>query len=119
MRRRGFTLLEVMVAVAILGLGLSFATVTVLGVAAIAVMLNPFGRIGFREATTVLVANWMAGGGLDVAHADGGFKQLAILESLGEMFTTIPLGIVAIPFLAAWYRLRRREAAADQPTSAI
>jgi hypothetical protein len=102
----------------ILGLGLSFATVTVLGVAAIAVMLNPFGRIGFREAATVLVANWMAGGGIDVAHADGGFKQLAILESLGEMFTTIPLGIVAIPFLVAWYRARRREAAAGQPSAA-
>lgn len=93
----------------ILNLGLSFATVTVLGVAAIAVMLNPFGRIGFREATTVLVANWMAGGGIDVAHADGGFKQLALLESLGEMFTTIPLGLVAIPFLVSWYRARRRE----------
>jgi hypothetical protein len=97
----------------ILGLGLSFATVTVLGVAAIAVMLNPLGRIGFREATTVLVANWMAGGGIDVSHADGGFKQLALVESLGEMFTTIPLGIVAIPFLVRWYRLRQREAAAQ------
>ena len=97
----------------ILGLGLPFATVTVLGVAAIAVMLNPFGRIGFREATTVLVANWMAGGGIDVAHADAGFKQLALLESLGEMFTTIPMGLVAVPFLASWYRMRRREAAAQ------
>lgn len=98
----------------ILELGLSFATVTVLGVAAIAVMLNPFGRIGFREATTVLVANWMAGGGIDVAHADGGFKQLALLESLGEMFTTIPMGLAAIPFLAAWYRMRRREASVSR-----
>ena len=102
----------------ILGLGLSFATVTVLGVAAIAVMLNPVGRIGFREATTVVVANWMAGGGLDVAHADAGFKQLALLESLGEMFTTIPMGIVAIPFLARWYRRRRCEAAAQPPAVA-
>jgi len=100
----------------ILGLGLSFATVTVLGVASIAVMLNPVGRIGFREATTVVVANWMAGGGLDVAHADAGFKQLALLESLGEMATTIPMGIVAAPFLARWYRRRRREAAA-QPSA--
>jgi len=99
-------------------LRLVLAVLTVLGVAAIAVMLNPFGRIGFREATTVLVANWMAGGGLDVAHADGGFKQLAILESLGEMFTTIPLGILAIPFLASWYRRRRREAPGGQPASA-
>ena len=95
----------------ILGLGLSFSAVTVLGVAAIAVMLNPVGRIGFREATTVAVANWMAGGGIDLAHADGGYKQLAILESLGEMFTTIPMGIVALPFLVRWYRLRRAEAA--------
>jgi hypothetical protein len=98
----------------ILGLGLSFATVTVLGVAAIAVMLNPFGRIGFREATTVLVANWMAGGGIDVSHADGGFKQLALLESLGEMFTTIPLGLISLPFVVSWYRMRRREAAVNQ-----
>jgi hypothetical protein len=102
----------------ILGLGLSFATVTVLGVASIAVMLNPVGRIGFREATTVVVANWMAGGGLDVAHADAGFKQLALLESLGEMATTIPMGIVAAPFLARWYRRRRREAAA-QPSATM
>lgn len=97
----------------ILGLGLPFATVTVLGVAAIAVMLNPLGRIGFREATTVIVANWMAGGGIDVEHADAGFKQLALLESLGEMFTTIPMGLVAVPFLASWYRMRRREPAAQ------
>ncbi len=102
----------------ILGLGLSFAAVTVLGVASIAVMLNPVGRIGFREATTVVVANWMAGGGLDVAHADAGFKQLALLESLGEMATTIPMGIVAAPFLARWYRRRRREAAA-QPSATM
>jgi hypothetical protein len=102
----------------ILGLGLSFATVTVLGVASIAVMLNPVGRIGFREATTVVVANWMAGGGLDVAHADAGFKQLALLESLGEMATTIPMGIVAAPFLARWYRRRRREAAAQPSATA-
>ena len=97
----------------ILGLGLDFATVTVLGVASIAVMLNPLGRLGFREATTVIVANWMAGGGLDVAHADAGFRQLALLESLGEMLTTIPVGIASIPFLVGWYRLRRREAAAQ------
>ncbi|MFO0961906.1 MAG: hypothetical protein U0625_03260 [Phycisphaerales bacterium] len=93
----------------ILGLGMDFAHVTILGVAAIAAMLNPFGRLGFREATTVIVANWMAGGGLDVAHADAGFKQLALLESLGEMFTTIPMGIVALPFLARWYRRRAAE----------
>ena len=98
----------------ILELGLSFATVTVLGVAAIAVMLNPFGRIGFREATTVLVANWMAGGGIDVSHADGGFKQLALLESLGEMFTTIPLGLISLPLVISWYRMRRREPAVNQ-----
>jgi hypothetical protein len=85
----------------------------VLGVAAIAVMLNPFGRIGFREATTVLVANWMAGGGLDVSHADGGFKQLALLESLGEMFTTIPLGLISLPLVISWYRMRRREPAVN------
>ena len=94
----------------ILGLGLDFATVTVLGVASIAVMLNPLGRVGFREATTVVVANWMAGGGLDVAHADAGFTQLALLESLGEMFATIPMGILAIPFLVRWWRRRRAEA---------
>ena len=94
----------------ILRLDLDFAKVTILGVAAIAVMLNPLGRLGFREATTVIVANWMAGGGLDVAHADAGFKQLALVESLGEMFTTIPMGIVALPFLAAWFRRRMREA---------
>jgi hypothetical protein len=97
----------------ILDLGLDFATVTVLGVASIAVMLNPLGRLGFREATTVIVANWMAGGGLDVAHADAGFTQLALLESLGEMLTTIPAGIASLPFLVRWYRFRRREAAAQ------
>jgi hypothetical protein len=52
----------------------------------------------------------MAGGGIDVSHADGGFKQLALLESLGEMFTTIPLGIISLPFVVSWYRMRRREA---------
>lgn len=102
----------------ILGLGLDFATVTVVGVASIAVMLNPLGRLGFREATTVIVANWMAGGGLDVAHADAGFTQLALLESLGEMLTTIPLGILSLPFVVRWYRLRRREAAAQPAAGA-
>jgi hypothetical protein len=58
----------------------------------------------------VVVANWMAGGGLDVAHADAGFTQLALLESLGEMFATIPMGILSIPFLARWWRRRRAEA---------
>jgi hypothetical protein len=61
----------------------------------------------------VIVANWMAGGGLDVAHADAGFTQLALLESLGEMLTTIPAGIASLPFLVRWYRFRRREAAAQ------
>jgi len=102
----------------ILDLGLDFATVTVLGVASIAVMLNPLGRLGFREATTVIVANWMAGGGLDVAHADAGFTQLALLESLGEMLTTIPAGIASLPFLVRWYRFRRREAAAQAAAGA-
>jgi hypothetical protein len=31
------------------------------------------------------------------------------------MFTTIPMGLAAIPFLAAWYRLRRREASVSRP----
>jgi hypothetical protein len=56
----------------------------------------------------------MAGGGIDVSHADGGFKQLALLESLGEMFTTIPLGLISLPFVVSWYRMRRREAAVNQ-----
>jgi hypothetical protein len=34
------------------------------------------------------------------------------------MFTTIPMGIVAIPFLARWYRRRRCEAAAQPPAVA-
>ncbi len=93
----------------ILELGMDFATVTILGVAAIAVMLNPLGRIGFREATTVLVASWLAGRGVDLAHVDGGFQQLAILESFGEMLTTIPVGIVALPMVLRWYRVRRRQ----------
>lgn len=93
----------------ILNLGLSFATVTILGVAAIAVMLNPFGRLGFREATTVMVATWMAGEGADLTHLEGGFQQLALLESFGEIVTTIPLGVLAIPMLARWYRSRRAE----------
>lgn len=95
----------------ILELGLDFATVTILGVAAIAVMLNPLGRVGFREATTVLVASWLSGRGTDLAHLDGGFQQLAILESFGEMLTTIPVGIVAIPMVLRWYRRRQRETA--------
>jgi hypothetical protein len=93
----------------ILNLGLSFATVTILGVAAIAVMLNPLGRLGFREATTVIVASWLSGQGTDLAHLDGGYKQLALLESFGEMLTTIPLGLVALPMIVKWYRRRRAE----------
>jgi hypothetical protein len=34
------------------------------------------------------------------------------------MATTIPMGIVAAPFLARWYRRRRREAAA-QPSATM
>jgi hypothetical protein len=55
----------------------------------------------------------MAGGGIDVSHADGGFKQLALLESLGEMFTTIPLGLISLPLVISWYRMRRREPAVN------
>ncbi len=95
----------------ILNLGLDFATVTILGVAAITMMLNPLGRLGFREATTVVVATWLAGGDADLTHLDGGFKQLALLESVGEMLTTIPLGLVALPMVVRWYRKRRAEGA--------
>lgn len=105
----GLWIVRMWCAAEILNLGLSFATVTILGVAAITVMLNPLGRLGFREATTVLVAGWLAGKGADLAHLDGGFKQLALLESLGEMLTTIPLGLVALPMLARWYRRRMNE----------
>lgn len=97
----------------ILNLGMDFATVTILGVAAITVMLNPLGRLGFREATTVAVATWLAGKTVDPANMESAFVQLGLLESFGEMLTTIPMGIVALPMVVAWYRTRRGQSVAE------
>ena len=93
-------------AAAILGLSLPFADVMLLGFAAIALSLNPLGRIGFREAAVAFVASRLIAPDLGGAHLETSMAQLALVESAGEAIITIPLGSLAL----LWYRKRWRAA---------
>ena len=94
-------------AVAILDLTLTASQVLLLAIAAIAVSLNPLGRVGFREAGVAFFAGLLAmtGEQFEVAQV-----QLALIESAGEAIVSIPLGAVSL----LWYRHRWVHAKAQE-----
>ncbi|UCD76523.1 MAG: hypothetical protein JSV91_06280 [Phycisphaerales bacterium] len=95
-------------AAAILDLSLPFADIMLLGFAALALSLNPLGRIGFREAAVAFVASRLVAPELGGAHLEASMAQLALVESAGEAMLFIPIGAIAL----LWYRKRWRDAAA-------
>ena len=84
-------------AVAIMGLPLSTSDVLLLAICAIAVSLNPLGRVGYREAGVAFFAGFLGMTGHDF---DAQRIQLALVESAGEAIVAIPLGALAL----LWYR---------------
>jgi hypothetical protein len=88
-------------AAAIIGLDLPAGDVLLLGFAALATSLVPFGRVGVREAAVAFVATRLtgAGAGFDV---DAQMATLALVESAGEAMLAIPLGAIML----LWYRKR-------------
>lgn len=103
---------RVAIAARILGLELGTGDLLIIAVAALVVAMNPLGRIGFREAAVSILAGYLAeptgGDSLDAT-----FKQLAILDSVGEAAAVIPCGLVA----AAWWYRRVRKAGPSNPGS--
>ncbi len=101
---------RVAIAARILGLELGTGDLLIIAVAALVVAMNPLGRIGFREAAVSILAGYLAeptgGDSLDAT-----FKQLAILDSVGEAAAVIPCGLVA----AAWWFARVRGAGSRDP----
>lgn len=93
-------------AAAILDLALPAADVMLLGFAALALSLNPLGRIGFREAAVAFVASRLIAPDLGGAHLETSMAQLALVESAGEAIVSIPLGAASL----LWYRQRWRRA---------
>jgi hypothetical protein len=81
----------------ILEIQLSLSSVLLLSIAAIAVSMNPLGRIGFREAGVAFFAAYLGMSGEDF---EAQRSQLALIESAGEAIITIPLGAIAL----LWYR---------------
>lgn len=106
---------RVAIAARILGLELATGDLLIIAVAALVVAMNPLGRIGFREAAVSILAGYLAeptgGDALDAT-----FKQLAILDSVGEAAAVIPCGLVA----AAWWyaRVRRAGSSSSGPDAA-
>ena len=89
------------VAAAILDIELALSQIVVLAIVALAASMIPFGRVGFREFCVAAVAHRLSMLGSDV---DANMNQLALVESAGEAFVYIPLGIVLLP----WFRRRWR-----------
>jgi len=86
-------------AVAILDLPMSGSQVLLLAMAAIAVSLNPLGRVGYREVGVAFFASFLGMSGPDF---DAARSQLALIESAGEALVNIPLGALSL----LWYRSR-------------
>jgi hypothetical protein len=84
-------------AAAILGLNLSVTQVILLAIAAIAVSLNPLGRVGYREVGVAFFASYL---GMSGETFDAARNQLALIESAGEAVVAIPLGALSL----LWYR---------------
>jgi hypothetical protein len=89
-------------AAAILGFDdLAASDIMLLGFAALALSLNPLGRVGFREAAVTFVASRLVTD-LSGTQLEGSMAQLALVESAGEALVAIPLGAVSL----LWYRQR-------------
>ncbi|MBX3355366.1 MAG: flippase-like domain-containing protein [Phycisphaeraceae bacterium] len=107
----GLWALRMMIVVRILGMELSASQSFMLAMAAMAVTLNPLGRLGFREATVAFVAARMLGGdGEDLVART---SQLAVIESAAELAVALPAGAVALIMLAGrWKRAKQTRARA-------
>lgn len=101
---------RVAIAARILGLELGSGDLLIIAVAALVVAMNPLGRIGFREAAVTVLAGYLAQP-TDGEALDATFKQLAILDSVGEAAAVIPCGLVA----AAWWYRRVRASGSSSP----
>jgi hypothetical protein len=86
-------------AAAILDLNMTASQVLLLAIAAMAVSLNPLGRVGYREAGVAFFAGLLAMSGEQFEAAQ---VQLALIESAGEAMVSIPLGALSL----LWYRHR-------------
>jgi hypothetical protein len=96
-------------AAAILKLDMTTSQILLLAIAAMAVSLNPLGRVGYREAGVAFFAGLLAMSGEQFEAAQ---IQLALIESAGEAIVAIPLGA----FSLLWYR-HRWTGSAGRPTS--
>jgi len=101
----GFWAARMLVAVEILGLGLTPGQAVMLAMANLAVTLNPIGRIGYREAAVTLVASRLLAGEGDLLRQSG---ELALVESAGEFLVALPAGLLAALMLAKRWRASRR-----------
>jgi len=101
----GLWALRMLVALRILGLELTPTQGVMLAMANLAVTLNPLGRVGFREATTALIASRLLAGQGDLLQQAG---ELALVESAGEFFVAAPAGLIAAFMLARRWREARR-----------
>jgi hypothetical protein len=110
-------------AVAILDLPLATPDVLLLGFAALALSLNPLGRMGFREIAVAFVAARLVSPEAATLDLESDMATLALVESAGEALVFIPLGAIALLwFRATWIRGPRPvadgDAATDDPDAA-
>jgi hypothetical protein len=96
--------LRMWAAAKIVGVSLGPAQTAMLASVAILGAGNPLGRIGWREALVAFVAPYVLTADAPAEDIDALTAQLALLESAGEAFLTIPLGIAG----AAWCLLKVR-----------
>lgn len=99
-------------AAAILKLDLSTRDIVFLGVATLAMSLNPLGRFGFREWAVAVIAAQLVSVQMTGSDLKARLAQLALVESAGEAIVSIPLGAVSL----LWYRSRWARARGNAET---
>ncbi|MFK7961757.1 MAG: hypothetical protein AB8G96_14680, partial [Phycisphaerales bacterium] len=87
------------IAATILELQLSPSALLILAIVAFTSSLVPFGRVGFREFAVAAAGGWI---GMEAAGVEASMKQLALLDSAGEVGFYLVAGAVCLP----WYRRR-------------
>lgn len=102
--------LRMWAAAKIVGVSLGPAQAALLASVAILGAGNPLGRIGWREAMVAFVAPYILASGAPAEEMAALTAQLALLESAGEAFLTIPFGIAG----AAWCLVRIRRVRSAQ-----
>lgn len=105
---------RVLLAIQILGLPLNLAQTCLISMASFAASLNPFGRLGFREAAVAFTASALSIGGL--AGMENKFQTLAVIESAGEALVAIPVGMLAL--YPIWKRFKLSKQAREQAVAA-